>query len=192
MVCATSKASDQNLCLSPNHTTLMEISCYSSFVFYAKMTMNIVIVLSNPENYVLKVSKGAKIRNQYNQVPQLTQDTNGKVTNSQIDTTNESQEVSPFSAGDHKAHINRRAHKDIANTRQKKTLKIHKRSTALKRLPMKSIQEHLRQLLQTVSPSKMLAIPLCLDALFGHFKQSSNKPSQRCQSRCYIAPPKFN
>ena len=29
-----------------------------------------------------KVSKGAKIRNRYNQVPHLTQDTNGKVTNS--------------------------------------------------------------------------------------------------------------
>ena len=29
------------------------------------------------------VSKGAKIRNRYNQVPHLTQDTNGKVTNSQ-------------------------------------------------------------------------------------------------------------
>ena len=27
-----------------------------------------------------KVSKGAKIRNRYNQVPHLTQDTNGKVT----------------------------------------------------------------------------------------------------------------
>ena len=53
------------------------------------------------------VSKGAKIRNRYNQVPHLTQDTNGKVTNSRLDTTNESQEVSPFPAGDHKAHINR-------------------------------------------------------------------------------------
>ena len=50
-----------------------------------------------------KVSKGAKIKNRYNQVPHLTQDTNGKVTNSQLDTTNESQEVSPFPAGDHKA-----------------------------------------------------------------------------------------
>ena len=49
---------------------------------------------------MVKVSKGAKIRNRYNQVPQLTQDTNGKVTNSQLDTTNESQEVSPFPAGD--------------------------------------------------------------------------------------------
>ena len=54
------------------------------------------------------VSKGAKIRNRYNQVPHLTKDTNGKVINSQIDTTNESQEVSPFPAGDHKAHINNR------------------------------------------------------------------------------------
>ena len=35
-----------------------------------------------------KVSKGAKIRNRYNQVPHLTQDTNGKVTNSQLDSTN--------------------------------------------------------------------------------------------------------
>ena len=57
----------------------------------------------------MKVRRGAKIRNRYNQVPHLTQDTNGKVINFQLDTTNESQEVSPFQAGDHKAHINRRA-----------------------------------------------------------------------------------
>ena len=56
-----------------------------------------------------KVSKGAKISNRYNQVPHLTQDTNGKVTNSQLDTTSESQEVRPFPTSDHKAHINRRA-----------------------------------------------------------------------------------
>ena len=56
-----------------------------------------------------KVSKGAKIRNRYNKVPHLTQDTNRKVTNSQLDSTNECQEVSPFPAGDHKAHINRHA-----------------------------------------------------------------------------------
>ena len=35
----------------------------------------------------------------------LLQDTYGKVTNSQLDTTNMSQEASPFPAGDHKAHI---------------------------------------------------------------------------------------
>ena len=50
----------------------------------------------------IKVSKGAKIGNRYNQVPHLTQDTNEKVTNSQLDTTYESQEVSPFPAGEDK------------------------------------------------------------------------------------------
>ena len=73
---------------------------------------------------ILKVIKGAKIRNRYNQVPYLTQDTNGKVTNSQLDTTNESQEVSPFPAGDHKAYINRRAQRHSKQDSQK-----HKRST---------------------------------------------------------------
>ena len=34
-------------------------------------------------HFIVKVSNGAKIRNRYNQVPHLTQDTNGKVTNSQ-------------------------------------------------------------------------------------------------------------
>ena len=73
--------------------------------------------------FQVTVSKGAKIRNLYNQVPHLsdlTQNTNGKVKSSQLDTTNESQEVSPFPAGDHKAHINRRAerhskHKTVKN-----------------------------------------------------------------------------
>ena len=68
----------------------------------------------------VKVSKGAKIRNQYNKVPHLTQDTNGKVTNSQLDITNESQEVSPFPAGDHKAHINRRTQRHSKHKTEKK------------------------------------------------------------------------
>ena len=72
-----------------------------------------------------KVSKGAKIRNQYNQVPHLTQDTNGKVTDSQLDTTCESQEVSSFPAGDHKAHINRRPQRHSKH----KTEQNYKRST---------------------------------------------------------------
>ena len=66
-----------------------------------------------------KVSKGAKIRNRYNQVPHLTQDTDGKVKNSQLDTTNESQEVSPFPAGDHKAHINRRSQRHSKHKTEK-------------------------------------------------------------------------
>ena len=73
-------------------------------------------------------SKGAKIRNRYNQVPHLTQDTNGKVTTSQLDTTNESKEVSPFPAGDHKAQINGRLQR---RKQDRKTLKIDKRNAAL-------------------------------------------------------------
>ena len=84
-----------------------------------------LLIFLDSDYILLKVSKGAKIRNRYNQVPLLAQDTNGKVTNSQLDTTNESREVSPFPAGDHTAHVTD-AHKDIANTRQKKP---HKRST---------------------------------------------------------------
>ena len=52
---------------------------------------------------LVKVRKRAKIRNRYNQAPHLAQDANGKVTTSQLDITNESQEVSPFPTGDHKA-----------------------------------------------------------------------------------------
>ena len=43
----------------------------------------------------VKVKKRAKFRNRYNQAPHLTQDTNGKMTTSQLDITNESLEVSP-------------------------------------------------------------------------------------------------
>ena len=42
------------------------------------------LIAKCPDIYLVgKVSKGAKIRNRYNQVPHLTKDTNGKVTNSQ-------------------------------------------------------------------------------------------------------------
>ena len=100
-----------------------------------------------PIQQQVEVSKGAKIRNRYNQVPHLTQDTNGKVTQSSttpdpgykwesdkltLDTTNESQEVSPFPAGDHKAHINRRVQRHSKHKTEQKQ-KIHKRSTALER-----------------------------------------------------------
>ena len=59
--------------------------------------------------------------NRYNQVPLLTQDTNGKVTNSQLDTINESQEVSPFPAGDHEAQINRHAQRHNKHKTEKET-----------------------------------------------------------------------
>ena len=68
------------------------------------------------------VSNGAKIRNRYNQVPHLTQDTNGKVTNSQKTPQTRAKRSALSPAGDHKAHINRRA-QNIANTRQNKNIK---------------------------------------------------------------------
>ena len=80
------------------------------------------LMLNNKENQFLinahQVRKRVKIRNRYNQAPHLTQDTNGKVTTSQLDITNESQKVRPFPAGDHKASTNRRARKHN-KTRQK-------------------------------------------------------------------------
>ena len=48
------------------------------------------------------------------------------------DTTNKSQEVSPFPAGDHKAHINRRAQRHN-NTRQNKNIKDPQKKYRLER-----------------------------------------------------------
>ena len=86
---------------------------------------------STAKSYIIaSLNKGAKIRNRYNQVKQLSQDTNGKMTNSQLYTTNESQEVSPFPACDHNAQINRGAQRHNKH-KTEKTEKIHERSTAL-------------------------------------------------------------
>ena len=94
------------------------------FSYFPKKTLvlmvtgRIFIPLGN--KCFIKVSKVAKIRSRYIQVPHLTQDTNGKVTHSQLDTTNESQEGSPISAGDHKAHINRRARRHSKHKAEEK------------------------------------------------------------------------
>ena len=77
-----------------------------------------------------KVKKRAKIRNRYNQAPHLTQNTNRKVTTSQLDITNDCQDASPFPGGDHKATIDRRTRKHSKN-KAEITKMIHKRSTAL-------------------------------------------------------------
>ena len=79
------------------------------FVNLSDLLEHLVMLQTSTFAKILKVSTGAKIRNGYNQVPHLTQYTNRKVTNSQIDTTNESQEANPFPAGDRKAYINIRA-----------------------------------------------------------------------------------
>ena len=57
---------------------------------------------------LLEARKKTKIRNRYNQVPHLTQDTTWESDkNTRKHHTQESQEASPFPAGDHKAPINR-------------------------------------------------------------------------------------
>ena len=53
---------------------------------------------------LIESTKEGKDQESINQVSHLTQDTNGKVTNTQSEITNESQEVSPFPVGNHKAH----------------------------------------------------------------------------------------
>ena len=67
----------------------------------SKRSLNSVIIQSKKE--------GKDQESIHNQAPHLTQDINRKVTRSQLDITNESQEVSPFPAGDHKASTNRHA-----------------------------------------------------------------------------------
>ena len=49
--------------------------------------------LNKANFFILKVSKGAKISDRYNQVPGYQRESNKK---KQLDTTNESQGVSPF------------------------------------------------------------------------------------------------
>ena len=66
----------------------------------------------------IEVRKMTKIRKQYNHAPHLTQDTTWESKKTTINITNKSQEVSPFSAGDHKAAISRRER--MRNTRHKK------------------------------------------------------------------------
>ena len=76
--------------------------------------------------------KRANVRDRYNLVPHLTQCSNGKVTNSPLDITSKSQEVSPFTAGDHEATINRCARRHSKHSPEI-TCMIHKRSTAFER-----------------------------------------------------------
>ena len=70
-----------------------DVPCSPSYGVYFSQLIRFARVCSNVDDFnnrnlfltakLLKVSNGAKIRNRYNQVPHLTQDTNGKVTNSQ-------------------------------------------------------------------------------------------------------------
>ena len=86
-------------------------------VTLATSTVGRFMVLNLPV-FVFKVSKKANIRNRYNQVLQLTQDTIwGSDKNTRKHHIQESKEVSPFPAGDHKAAINRQ--ETMTNTEHK-------------------------------------------------------------------------
>ena len=63
----------------------------------------------------------------------------GKVTTSQLDFTNESQEASPFLAGDHKASINRRARKHYKTRQKNINDPKKKRGLAFNGYPFKNI-----------------------------------------------------
>ena len=69
----------------------------------------------------IEVSKGANIRNRYNQVSHLTQDTNGKVTNLQQTPQTRAKRLALSQVTT--KHKKADAHKDIANTRQNKNIK---------------------------------------------------------------------
>ena len=71
--------------------------------------------------------KATKTNKQTNKKPSTTPDQGHQWESDRltVDTTNESQEASPFPAGDHKAHINRRAQRHSKH----KTEQKHKRST---------------------------------------------------------------
>ena len=85
----------------------LRLVCAFDVPYLKSFRQNFKILTSQIITWLFKVRNRAKIRNPYNQASHLYQDTNGKVTTSQFNITNESQEVSPFPAGDHKATINR-------------------------------------------------------------------------------------
>ena len=70
----------KNLALRKHMSITGSMRCLSLIGTDATWRLSLVCLLMR---VIAKVSNGAKIRNRYNQVPHLTQDTNGKVTNSQ-------------------------------------------------------------------------------------------------------------
>ena len=94
---------------------------------YSKTNRKRSVKIGKPSGVaVIKVSKGAKIRNRYNQVPHLTEDTNGKVTNSQqTPQTRAKRSALSQQVTTKHIYINRRAQRHSKH----KTEQKHKRST---------------------------------------------------------------
>ena len=88
-----------------------------------------------------KVRKRAKIRNRYNQAPHMTQDTNGKVTTSQLDITKESQGVSTTQQVTTRHQLTD-VHESITNqdrNNKNDPQKKHRHGTASKNIPMEGL-----------------------------------------------------
>ena len=66
-----------------NSFRVKESLCILESLFFEYPQHNMFWLKNRKISFYYKVSKVAKIRNRYNQVPHLTQDTYGKVTNSQ-------------------------------------------------------------------------------------------------------------
>ena len=99
----------------------------SSILEYFK-TMILTMLNVSDSEFIFIVRKKAKIRNRYNQIPHLTQDIIWESDrNTRKYHIQESQKVSPFPAGDHKAARKRQGSMTITKHKYKK--KIHKRST---------------------------------------------------------------
>ena len=87
-------------------------------IIHVILRIGIIRALNERAGRLFKaVRKTAWIRNRYNQVPHLSQDTKWESNKITITITNNSQEVSPFPSGDHKAATNRR--ESMINTRHK-------------------------------------------------------------------------
>ena len=109
---------------SPIMTTLIQyLLCfhqqlYQGFPYYVNHYPMSSSIMTSPVPglpFYDKVRKTARIRNRYNQVTYLSQDTKWESNKITINVTNKSQEVSPFPSVEHKAAMNRR--ESMANIR---------------------------------------------------------------------------
>ena len=92
-------------CLQEEIFVYTFVKLYNKANLKARIKMEIKYAYTElPIACIQKVRKKTKIRNRYNQVPHLTQDTvRESDKNTRKHHIQESQEVSPFPAGDHKA-----------------------------------------------------------------------------------------
>ena len=66
-----------------SHSGDKQLDIIDAFNTTSRYLIDILYINNIYFDNMVKVSNGAKIRNRYNQAPHPTQDTNGKVTNSQ-------------------------------------------------------------------------------------------------------------